>query len=45
MYEAIVQRTPARRWGVGEDLTGIAAYLASEASRFHTSDLITVDGG
>ena len=28
-----------------EDLEGIAVYLASDASRFHTGDSIRVDGG
>ena len=41
----IVKRTPARRWGTVEDLEGIAVYLASDASRFHTGDTIRVDGG
>ena len=41
----ITGRTPARRWGTTEDLEGIAVYLASDASRFHTGDSIRVDGG
>ena len=41
----ILQRTPARRWGTSEDLEGIAVYLASDASRFHTGDTVRVDGG
>lgn len=45
LRETIVRRTPARRWGTGDDLAGVAVYLASEAARFHTGDLITVDGG
>jgi NAD(P)-dependent dehydrogenase (short-subunit alcohol dehydrogenase family) len=43
--EAILRRTPARRWGAPEDLEGIAVYLASDASRFHTGDSICIDGG
>jgi NAD(P)-dependent dehydrogenase (short-subunit alcohol dehydrogenase family) len=43
--EAIRRRTPARRWGSPADLEGIAVYLASDASRFHTGDSICVDGG
>jgi NAD(P)-dependent dehydrogenase (short-subunit alcohol dehydrogenase family) len=42
---AIEGRTPARRWGQPPDLEGIAVYLASDASRFHTGDTIRVDGG
>ena len=45
LNEAILRRTPARRWGRTEDLEGVAVYLASDASRFHTGDTICVDGG
>ncbi len=38
-------RVPMRRWGTKEDFAGIAVYLASPASRYHTGDLITIDGG
>lgn len=41
----IVKRIPARRWGNADDLAGIAVYLASDASRYHTGDVIRVDGG
>jgi NAD(P)-dependent dehydrogenase (short-subunit alcohol dehydrogenase family) len=33
------------RPGYGADYEGIAAYLASDASSFHTGDTITIDGG
>jgi NAD(P)-dependent dehydrogenase (short-subunit alcohol dehydrogenase family) len=42
---AVLQRTPARRWGKPEDFEGIAVYLASPASQFHTGDVIRIDGG
>ena len=45
LNDAILRRTPARRWGSPEDLEGIAVYLASDASRFHTGDSIRIDGG
>ncbi len=45
LSETIVKRTPARRWGETADLEGLAVYLASDASRFHTGDSIRVDGG
>jgi gluconate 5-dehydrogenase len=38
-------RTPARRWGQLEDLTGPAVWLASSASDFVTGQVIYVDGG
>jgi NAD(P)-dependent dehydrogenase (short-subunit alcohol dehydrogenase family) len=43
--ETVVRRIPARRWGQPEDLEGIAVYLASEASRYHTGDTLRIDGG
>jgi NAD(P)-dependent dehydrogenase (short-subunit alcohol dehydrogenase family) len=45
LERVIRQRTPARRWGEPADLGGIAVYLASPLSRFHTGDEITLDGG
>jgi NAD(P)-dependent dehydrogenase (short-subunit alcohol dehydrogenase family) len=33
-----------RRWGDPEDFSGIAVYLASDASRFHTGDSFVIDG-
>ena len=45
LRSTVVHRTPARRWGRVEDFGGIAVYLASRASNFHTGDTIVVDGG
>jgi NAD(P)-dependent dehydrogenase (short-subunit alcohol dehydrogenase family) len=36
---------PLRRWGEWEDFAGIAVYLASGASKFHTGDSFVIDGG
>lgn len=45
-FEAKVKpRIPVGRWGTPEDFGGIAVYLASDASRWHTGDTITIDGG
>lgn len=41
----VLPRVPMRRWGDPNDFSGIAAYLASDASRYHTGDVITIDGG
>jgi NAD(P)-dependent dehydrogenase (short-subunit alcohol dehydrogenase family) len=41
----VMPRMPLRRWGTGEDFAGIAVYLASAASSFHTGDTILIDGG
>ena len=43
--EKAIGRVPVRRWGEPEDFGGIAVYLASDASRFHTGDAIVIDGG
>ncbi|CAN7626109.1 SDR family oxidoreductase [Phenylobacterium sp. LjRoot219] len=37
--------TPLGRPGYPEDIEGPAAYLASDASRFQTGDILIVDGG
>jgi len=41
----VISRVPARRWGTPEDFGGIAVYLASDASRYHSGDTLIVDGG
>jgi NAD(P)-dependent dehydrogenase (short-subunit alcohol dehydrogenase family) len=41
----VLPRVPLRRWGEGTDFAGIAVYLASQASSYHTGDVITIDGG
>ncbi len=43
--EKVLPRVPMRRWGVPEDFGGLAVYLASRASSYHTGDVITIDGG
>ena len=45
LYERVLARTPSGRWGVPEDLAGIAVFLASAASNFITGVAIPVDGG
>lgn len=40
-----IGRVPMRRWGEPEDFGGVAVYLASDASRFHTGDAMVIDGG
>src|SRR5665811_1475580 len=41
----VLPRVPRRRWGQASDFEGIAVYLASDASAYHTGDVITIDGG
>ena len=43
--DAVIPRIPMRRWGTPDDFGAIAVYLMSEASRWHTGDVIKIDGG
>lgn len=43
--EAVLPRIPQRRWGRGDDFAGIAVYVMSEESRYHTGDSLVIDGG
>jgi NAD(P)-dependent dehydrogenase (short-subunit alcohol dehydrogenase family) len=43
--DQVIGRVPMRRWGDPEDFSGIAVYLASDASKFHTGDSFVIDGG
>lgn len=43
--DKVIPRIPARRWGTPEDFGGLAIYLASKASSYHSGDLLVVDGG
>jgi 2-deoxy-D-gluconate 3-dehydrogenase len=45
LHERVLSRIPAGRWGDGDDLAGIAAFLASGASDYITGAVIPVDGG
>jgi NAD(P)-dependent dehydrogenase (short-subunit alcohol dehydrogenase family) len=40
----VIARVPARRWGEPEDFGGIAVYLTSNASTYHSGDLFVIDG-
>jgi len=43
--QKVLPRVPLRRWGVGADFGGIAVYLASDLSAYHTGDTLVIDGG
>jgi len=42
--EKVIPRVPARRWGEPADFGGIAVYLASDASSYHSGDSFVIDG-
>ena len=43
LLRSVAERTPIPRLGTPSDLDGIVVYLMSDASAWHTGDLITVD--
>jgi NAD(P)-dependent dehydrogenase (short-subunit alcohol dehydrogenase family) len=45
LEDLYLPRIPLRRFAHEDELGGIAVYLASNASRYHTGDAIAVDGG
>jgi NAD(P)-dependent dehydrogenase (short-subunit alcohol dehydrogenase family) len=45
MQKKVFPRIPIRRWGKGRDFGGLAIYLTSDASAYHTGDTLVVDGG
>jgi 2-deoxy-D-gluconate 3-dehydrogenase len=45
LHDSVLRRTPAGRWGVIDDMSGVAVFLASPASDFVTGAVIPVDGG
>jgi NAD(P)-dependent dehydrogenase (short-subunit alcohol dehydrogenase family) len=42
--DKVIPRVPARRWGEPADFGGIAVYLASGASSYHSGDTFVIDG-
>ncbi|MGB7256741.1 MAG: glucose 1-dehydrogenase [Pseudolabrys sp.] len=45
LYERVLARTPAQRWGKPDDFAGIAVFLGSSASDFVSGAAIPIDGG
>ncbi|MGP0058134.1 MAG: SDR family NAD(P)-dependent oxidoreductase [Beijerinckiaceae bacterium] len=41
----VMPRIPVRRFGRASDFGGIAVYLMSQASAYHTADCLVIDGG
>lgn len=45
LNEKVFERTPAKRWGHIDDMSGVAVFLSSSAADFVTGTAIPVDGG
>jgi len=45
LYDEIITRTPAGRFGTAEEIAGAAVFLASDAADFVTGTVVAVDGG
>jgi NAD(P)-dependent dehydrogenase (short-subunit alcohol dehydrogenase family) len=43
--EKVIPRVPMRRWGEPKDFGGVAVYLTSDASSYHSGDAFVIDGG
>lgn len=43
--KSILERIPAGRWGTPDDFKGPVVFLASEASRYVSGEIMLVDGG
>lgn len=43
--EKVIPRVPMRRWGTPADFGGVAVYLTSDASAYHSGDSFVIDGG
>jgi len=43
--KSILERIPAGRWGIPDDLKGAIVYLCSEASAYVNGTILNVDGG
>ena len=43
--KSILARIPAARWGQPEDFKGVIVFLAGDASKYVSGEVVTVDGG
>jgi len=42
--DKVIPRVPMRRWGEPKDFGGVAVYLTSDASSYHSGDSFVIDG-
>ena len=45
LYEFTIDRTPQKKWGTSLDVANACLFLSSEASRYITGEILSVDGG
>lgn len=45
LYDFTLERTPMRKWGSSEDFVNASLFLASDASKYITGEVMSVDGG
>jgi NAD(P)-dependent dehydrogenase (short-subunit alcohol dehydrogenase family) len=45
VVETIEAQTPLRRWATPEDVADVIVFLASDAARFITGEIVSADGG
>ena len=43
--EAILSSSPLKRFALAEDIANVTLFLASDAARHMTSEIVSVDGG
>src|SRR5512144_269684 len=41
----VCKRTPAGRWGIPDEIAGLAVFLASSAADYMTGQMLVIDGG
>jgi 2-deoxy-D-gluconate 3-dehydrogenase len=45
LYKFTLERTPQKKWGASLDVANACLFLSSDASRYITGEVLTVDGG
>ncbi len=45
LFESVIKRTPMKRFGLPEEVAGLAVFFASDAANFITGVVVPVDGG